>query len=211
MSGGKFEIPDPCRGAEDAELPELELSDEDILDAMRHIPGYLDISTADFRTIYHLAHRHAVDRLFVGVKAESLMDTGFTPLTGDMYMDAAARSIVSQGFKGLPVVDAEGRLCGILTETDFLRRMEAGSFLQLMLRLMEQGNPLSIRCHETRVGEAMTAAPVAVRRNAGFREIVAAFRRHPGRSMPVVEENGQVCGLLLHKHFVAACHLEKLP
>lgn len=42
---------------------ELELSDEDILDAMRHVPGYLDISTEDFRTIYHLAWRHAVERL----------------------------------------------------------------------------------------------------------------------------------------------------
>jgi len=42
---------------------ELELTDEDILDAMRHVPGYLDISTEDFRTIYHLAWHHAVARL----------------------------------------------------------------------------------------------------------------------------------------------------
>lgn len=42
---------------------ELELSDEDILDAMQHIPGYLDISTEDFRIIYHLAWQHAMARL----------------------------------------------------------------------------------------------------------------------------------------------------
>lgn len=42
---------------------EPELSDEDILDAMQHVPGYIDISTEDFRVIYHLAWRHAVDRL----------------------------------------------------------------------------------------------------------------------------------------------------
>jgi hypothetical protein len=30
---------------------------------MQHIPGYLDISTEDFRVIYHLAWRHAVARL----------------------------------------------------------------------------------------------------------------------------------------------------
>lgn len=42
---------------------ELELTDEDILDAMQHVPGYLDISTEDFRVIYHLAWRHAVARL----------------------------------------------------------------------------------------------------------------------------------------------------
>ncbi len=42
---------------------EPELTDADILDAMRQVPGYLDISTEDFRIIYHLAWRHAVARL----------------------------------------------------------------------------------------------------------------------------------------------------
>lgn len=42
---------------------EPELSDEDILDAMQHMPGYIDISTEDFRLIYHLAWQHAVARL----------------------------------------------------------------------------------------------------------------------------------------------------
>ena len=42
---------------------EPELTDDDILDAMKHVPGYLDISTEDFRMIYHLAWRHAMHRL----------------------------------------------------------------------------------------------------------------------------------------------------
>lgn len=42
---------------------EPELTDEDILDAMEHVPGYLDISTEDFRIIYHLAWKHAAARL----------------------------------------------------------------------------------------------------------------------------------------------------
>ena len=43
--------------------PELELTDADILDAMAHIAGYIDISTEDFRAVYHLAWQHAVARL----------------------------------------------------------------------------------------------------------------------------------------------------
>lgn len=46
-----------------SEALELELSDEDILDALAHISGYIDISTEDFRAIYHLAWRHAIARL----------------------------------------------------------------------------------------------------------------------------------------------------
>ena len=33
-------------------LNEVELTDEDIIDAMKHISGYLDISTEDFKRIY---------------------------------------------------------------------------------------------------------------------------------------------------------------
>lgn len=46
-----------------AQALELELSDEDILDALSHVSGYLDITTEDFRTVYHLAWRHALARL----------------------------------------------------------------------------------------------------------------------------------------------------
>lgn len=42
---------------------EPELTDDDIRDAMTHVPGYLDISFDDFRLIYHLAWRHAMTRL----------------------------------------------------------------------------------------------------------------------------------------------------
>ena len=77
------------RAGED-DVRELELSDEDILDAMRHIPGYLDISTQDFRAIYHLAHGHALERLFRHVSAGSLMRTGIVPLHPDTRLDAAA-------------------------------------------------------------------------------------------------------------------------
>ena len=50
---------------------ELELSDEDILDALSHVSGYLDISTEDFRIVYHLAWRHAL-ALSVG-RAQGLL------------------------------------------------------------------------------------------------------------------------------------------
>jgi len=36
-----------------------ELSDEDIYQAMRQVPGYLDITPGGFRLVYGLAFRHA--------------------------------------------------------------------------------------------------------------------------------------------------------
>lgn len=192
------------------DIGELELSDEDIMDAMRHIPGYIDITTQDFRAVYHLAHRHALDRVFLHIRAGKLMRTGIEPVHVDTRLDEAARLLARQQCKGLPVVDADRHAVGMLTETDFLRRLKADTFLELLLRLVEDSGNFTHRCHETPAAEAMTAPPITVIENAGFRDIIGAFHTHEGRSMPVVDERGRLKGLLLRKDFVSACHLEDL-
>ena len=194
-----------------AAAPELELNDEDILDAMEHIPGYLDISTEDFRAIYHLAHRHALDRLFGRIKAGSLMRGGVPALRPEMTLNDAAQVIVASGCKGLPVVDGHGQVIGMLTETDFLRHLQADTFLALLLRLIDDSGALAHRCQETPVAAAMSAPAVTVAADADLREIMAAFRSHPGRSVPVVDAQGRVCGLLLRKDFFAAFGRDQLP
>lgn len=192
-------------------MPDLDLSDDDILDAMRRIPGYLDITTADFREIYRLAHSHALERLFRSVRAADLMRVGAQPLRPDTRMDAAARLLVQQGLKSLPVVDERGRVVGMLTETDFLRRLHADTFLQLLLRLVEEPGAFGHSCHETAVSAAMTAPAVTVREDAGFRQILAAFRQHAGRSMPVTDAEGRLAGILLRKDFLTACGADLTP
>lgn len=189
--------------------PEIELTDDDILDAMQLIPGYLDITTEDFRSIYRLAHRHALGRMFVGVTAGRLMRSAIVALQPDTTLDKAARTLADSGYKGLPVADADGCVIGMLTETDFLKRLKAGSFLELLLRMLENSFEFTHRCHETTVSAAMTQPAVTVNRNAGFVEIMEAFYRHGGRSMPVVDDDGRLLGLLLKKDFFAAYKLKE--
>ncbi len=200
VSSENTDVPDS------GDLDEIELSDLDILDAMRHIPGYLDVSTEDFRLIYHLAHANAIDHLLGGITPASLVRRDLAPLGGDLLMDQAARRIAESGYKGLPVVDAAQRVIGMLTETDFLRRLKAASFLELMLRLLSDPGGFSHRCHETQVAEAMTQPVVTISVDAGFREVMDAFTRHPGRAMPVVDAQERFVGMLLRKDFLMALH-----
>lgn len=46
-----------------ADIEKDGLTGTDVMDAIRHIPGYLDITTDDFLTIHHLAHHYAEERL----------------------------------------------------------------------------------------------------------------------------------------------------
>jgi CBS-domain-containing membrane protein len=192
------------------EPAEIELSDADILDAMRHIPGYLDITTEDFRTIYHLAHRHALGRLLGNFTAGALMRTGIQPLLAGMSLAEAAREMVRSGYKALPVVDAQGCVIGMLTERDFLRRFNVATFLELLLNARDGAFELTHRWHEMPVSAAMTSSVVVISRDAGFGEVVDAFRQHDGRSLPVVNSDRHLQGLLLRKDFISVRHQENL-
>lgn len=46
-----------------ADMEKDGLTGTDVMAAIRHIPGYLDITTDDFLTIHHLAHHYAAERL----------------------------------------------------------------------------------------------------------------------------------------------------
>ena len=177
----------PAADADD--IPEVDLSDEDILDAMQHIPGYLDITTEDFREVYHLAHRHALDRLLGSLRAATLMRADVTPLPPDMPLDEAARRLVRSGYKGLPVVDADHRVIGMLTETDYLRRLQADTFLELLLRLLDDNCGTSTAATRRRSrgddGAAVTPAPI------GF-ATERPSTSHPGRGTPVVDADGHL-------------------
>jgi len=47
----------------------LDISGEDVYGAMKEISGYLDITPGNFKELYRLAYRHAVERLIRSTRA----------------------------------------------------------------------------------------------------------------------------------------------
>ena len=59
------------------------------------------------------------------MKAGDLMTTGAARIRADASLDEAVRLMVEHRISGLPVVDAQDKLVGVITEGDFLRRTTA--------------------------------------------------------------------------------------
>ena len=59
------------------------------------------------------------------MKVRDIMTTDPVKVTGNTHLKEAARLMVRHRVSGLPVVDDAGKLIGILSEGDFIRR-EAG-------------------------------------------------------------------------------------
>jgi CBS domain-containing membrane protein len=181
-------------------LPEL--TEEDVAEAMREIPGYLDISPQDFRELYRASATHALARLAGDPVARSLMRTGGPALAPHQYLPEAVALMVEHGVKSAAVVDETSKVVGILTETDVLRQLQASSALALLVKLSAEPEAIRRCCSGVRVDRVMTSPAQTLGADANLPAMTEAFRRHGGRSMPVVDASGRLLGMLARKDLI---------
>lgn len=121
-------------------------------------------------------------------------------VTPDSRLDEAVHLMVERKLSGLPVVEKDGRVAGVLTEGDLLRRSEIGTqgkergwFEQFFL----PGNSALnyTRTHGRKVGMLMTSDVVSVAPGAGLAEAAELMWKHRVKRLPVVE-NGRLIGIL---------------
>lgn len=120
----------------------------------------------------------------------------------------AARLMLQNRISGLPVVDAEGGLVGMVTEGDFLRRAEIDTerrrpkWLQFVLgpgRIADEFTQASGR----KVEEVMTQEPVTVGEDASLATVVELMERNDIKRLPVMRD-GQLVGIVSRANLMRA-------
>jgi CBS domain-containing protein len=120
----------------------------------------------------------------------------------------AARLMLQNRISGLPVVDANGALVGVVTEGDFLRRSEIGTarhrpkWLEFIVgpgRLAEEYVHQSGR----KVAEVMTPTPHTVGEDDTLEAVVKLMERHRIKRLPVVRD-GRMVGIISRANLLHA-------
>jgi CBS domain-containing protein len=120
----------------------------------------------------------------------------------------AVRIMLQRHISGLPVIDKRGRLSGMITEGDFLRRAETGTqrrrprWLEFLLgpgRLAEEYT----RSHGRKVHEIMTTNAVTVTEEVPLDEVVRLMEKRRIKRLPVVRGN-EVIGIVSRANLVHA-------
>src|SRR3546814_72072 len=112
------------------------------------------------------------------MKVADVMSNGAATIRPDESLAEAARIMVEHRISGLPVVDASGRLVGIVTEGDFLRRAEDRPRWISVLLSNPDAHITARQLHGRRVEEAMSLNPVTVDIEATVDEVVELMARH---------------------------------
>ncbi|MEJ1090776.1 IMP dehydrogenase [Microbacterium istanbulense] len=116
-------------------------------------------------------------------RSESGMITDPITTSPDATVEEVDQLCAKYRISGLPVVDAEGRLVGIITNRDM--RFVSGFERQTTL------------VKDVMTGDGLVTAPVGVA--AG--EVIALFAKHRVEKLPLIDADGKLAGLITIKDF----------
>jgi CBS domain-containing membrane protein len=187
--------------------PGMEIKDEDILEAMRAIPGYLDITPGDFKEIYRLAFQHALERLSRDVTAAEIMTTDVVAVNPDTPVSEVAAAMGRRGVSGVPVVDAENQVVGVISEKDFLTRMgvqDAKNFMSLVANCLMTKNCMALPMECALAGDLMHSPAVTVAPDTPVREIAMLLTQKSINRLAVTDPAGRLLGLVSRGDIVKA-------
>jgi CBS domain-containing protein len=143
------------------------------------------------------------------MRAADIMTTTLLTLSPDLSVGQAARMIAARGVSGAPVLDGDGRLVGMLTEGDLIRRLAAPtdqpqSWLSGLLGAAPAQAAHFARSHGRRVGDVMTAPVTSVAAETPVASIAALLERRGIRRVPVTDASGVLLGIVSRADLVKA-------
>jgi CBS-domain-containing membrane protein len=126
------------------------------------------------------------------MKAADVMTRDVLTVGQDTPVREAIRLMLDNKISGLPVLGDGGKVVGILTEGDLLRRGELGTERQRprwLEVLMGPGRMAGeyVRTHGRKVAEVMTTELVSVAGDTSLEELVHLMERHRIKRLPVLD------------------------
>src|SRR3972149_2283575 len=132
--------------------------------------------------------------------AKDVMTTQVVTVSLDAPVAEIAKQLVQRRISAVPVVDADGRPVGIVSEGDLMRRPETGgerhpSWWLALVAEAETQDREYVKSHGGRARDVMTRDLVTVTEEASLEEIATLLEKHRIKRVPVVRE-GKLVGIV---------------
>jgi len=142
------------------------------------------------------------------MRVKDVMTSNVICIDADEPVLKAARLMLQNRISGLPVIDKDGELVGIVTEGDFLRRSELGTQRQRpkwLEFIVGPGKLAQEYTHSSgrKVEEIMTPDPRTISEDETLEAVVEAMERHHVKRLPVTR-GGRVVGIISRANLMHA-------
>jgi CBS domain-containing protein len=134
------------------------------------------------------------------MRANQVMATDVATVPASASVYDAAFILLNAGVSAAPVVNAGGKMIGIISEADLMHRPELGTVAKKSWfeRLLDNDVAMArdfIQSHSHRVADVMTKNVVSAGPRTPLPEIAALMQRHKIKRIPIVED-GVVVGIV---------------
>ncbi|OGW58439.1 MAG: hypothetical protein A2Z09_06135 [Nitrospirae bacterium RBG_16_43_8] len=182
-----------------------DISGEDLRAALREVKTYIDITEEDLRKIYEIALRHAKERLALKIPVKDVMTRPVIAIKEDSDINEAARVFSEGNVSGLPVVDNENSVIGVITEADILSAAGMGkgyTFKDLLRHIL--GEPTRKKKKGDKVKEIMTTPAITTKPDADIREVAGILDEKKIKRLPVIDDENRLIGIISRADIVRA-------
>jgi CBS domain-containing membrane protein len=178
---------------------QIQVSEDDIYEAMKDIPGYLDITPGDLKEIYFHAYQHALERIEHSLKASDFMTRQVLAVYRETPLGEVAEIMAANGISGIPVIDPEKHVLGIISEKDFSRHMGDCRLISLMGIIADCINNrccAAMTIREKKAEDIMTSPAIVAPEDASLGEIKSLLAQKNINRVPVVDKTGCLTGIV---------------
>lgn len=185
--------------------PPLDISDDDVYEAMKKVEGYLDITPSDFKLLYGMAFRHAVLRLTQAVKASDVMTREVTFVSKNTPLVEVAQIMAAQNISGVPVVDAEKKVIGVISEKDFIFHLggeNIRSFMGVVVHCLKTKGCVALPMRRQKAEDIMTYPAITVKEDTSTSEVTEILATKNINRVPVVDQEGKLIGIIARTDMV---------
>lgn len=182
-----------------------EISDADVVEAMKEIGGYLDITPGDLKEVLRIAHLQAVKRIAGSVRARDIMTTVVHTVREDTPLSAVAELMAAQKISGVPVLDREGKVAGIISERDFLSHLgteQSSSVMEMVAGLMKGQQCPAAGLRSQTAADIMSSPGITVAETATIFELMELFAARKINRAPVVDAENRLKGIVSRNDIV---------
>jgi len=177
----------------------VNMSEEDVLDAMKSIPGYLDITPGDFKEIFGFAYRQAIERIAHSHLAKDVMTVEVISVDSKTSLKETATTMAVHGVSGIPVVDELRSVVGVISEKDFLSHMgdkKSHSIMHVIAQCLSSNGCVAISMRTGHAKDIMTSPAYTVSETASILEIASIFAQKNINRVPVIDKYGRLAGIV---------------
>ena len=143
------------------------------------------------------------------MKARGVMVSPVITTKPSASVKEVAQVLLKNQISAVPVVDDAGKLVGIVSEGDLMRRADLGTerhrswWLAALFAEEEALAAEYVKQHSRKVADVMTKRLVTAGPDSGLNEIAGLLERHSIKRVPIVE-NGALVGIVSRANLIQA-------